>query len=135
MMNPVGVHDPNVAQGLRPSGTFALKVLADITKEYHSYNSNANQKVKKTLANYAKAIENDFLFNWGCTQPNPFEILVHDPINMYVENFGALNYLESDNLVVHVKGASNSSLLVSSHFDSVVESHGATDDGAGLTSI
>ena len=44
-------------------------------------------------------------------------------------------YYESNNIIVSLVGNSDTSLLVSSHFDSVSVSHGATDAGMGIASM
>ncbi|KAJ3369470.1 hypothetical protein HDU91_007143 [Kappamyces sp. JEL0680] len=135
---PVSIHDPVVQQGLRPSAKFGMKVLESITKEYHGYNSDANLRVRRELVQHLKELQTDFNLNWGCTQPDPFGFVLQDPIDMCVHEPGSLIYYESNNVVVTLAGTSNTSLLVSSHFDSAIESYGATDDGvavAGMVSV
>lgn len=128
---PLSIHEVSVQLGDRPSGKFGFKILQEITQKPHPFNSKENLKVRGILKSYLQEISNNYDNQWGCTTSNPLKLLDDDPVNLKTGNF----LFESSNLILLVRGASNSSLLVSSHFDSASVSHGATDAGLAIGSM
>ncbi len=135
MPSITSIHDAVVQQGQRPSGKFGWKILQEITKNPHPYNSDDNQRVLAYLIEQVKEIQTDYSVHWGCLQPSPFEIFEQDDINMMTEMEGKSVFFESSNFVTVLKGTRNESLLISSHYDSASQSHGATDAGVGIASM
>lgn len=130
------INDISVQDGLAPAGRFGFKVLTDISNDHHPYNSNDNLRVRKSLKKYIKDILSDRQLLWNCTrEESPFEI-VRDDIKIIKPSsrYGSV-YFESNSIILHVKGNKEDALLVSAHFDSAIESHGATDDGTAIAAM
>lgn len=131
-MPEIGI-DPQSSE-TKPSARFGYKVLEAITKKHHPYNSAANLEVRSYLIDTLKEIQHQFQSQWKCSQPDPFEF-IQDDIYMKssLNNYTAL--YESNNVLFSIAGAKKESLLISAHFDSAIESYGATDDGIAVASM
>lgn len=113
--------------------------LQNITFSYHPYTSRDNDRVHDYIWSRVHEITSNV-----------------DYVDMYDDKFNKSNslfrqqdvfnasstktrliYFESSNILVKLEGSdpSLSALLISSHFDSVPTSHGATDDGKGVASM
>ncbi|KAI8900775.1 hypothetical protein BC833DRAFT_523100 [Globomyces pollinis-pini] len=126
--------DPLAEVGKRPSGEFGWNVLKNITSTVHPYNSLENIRVRDFLIETVYNLQSEFN-TWNCSQPNPLQILTDDPINLAIHGRSKNIYYQSDNVLARINGGSSDALLISSHFDSALQSHGATDAGVGIASM
>lgn len=56
-------------------------------------------------------------------------------MNLYLAKPSSTIFYESNNIVFKIKGTRSEALLISSHFDSALASHGVTDAGIGIASM
>lgn len=129
-----GLSDPETLIGKSPSGKFGYHILKEITKKHHPYNSDANLEVRAYLLSVLRDLNTEYRSNWNCTQPDPFEF-IDDNVNMKSSMNGYPIFYESNNILLSMSGVRNESLLISAHFDSAIESYGATDDGIAVASM
>ncbi|KAJ3314998.1 hypothetical protein HDV04_004798 [Boothiomyces sp. JEL0838] len=109
------------------SGEFGFELLRNITLEKHPYNSDANLRVRQFLLEQSRQIAADSQCNYL------FQVSDQDDIKLYHRRYKM--YYESNNIFIKITGNRPEALLISAHFDSTENSHGATDDGIAVASI
>ncbi|KAJ3323362.1 hypothetical protein HDV06_001882 [Boothiomyces sp. JEL0866] len=109
------------------SGEFGFGLLRNITLEKHPYNSQANLELRSFLLEQI----NDIVDGSRCN--SLFQVSETDNVKMYHRRYKI--YYESNNIFVKINGNRPEALLISAHFDSTENSHGATDDGIAVASI
>jgi hypothetical protein len=135
-----------------PAGTNLTQAWLDlqhITRQFHPYNSHANDQVREYLLSRVKEIVSSKSLGSDRVE------IIDD--NVSNATFSARNtsvYFEGTNIIVAIRGsddkepfyktkkdqtlvraAKNGGVLVNAHYDSVSTGFGATDDGVGVVSI
>lgn len=115
--------------------------LQILSRDYHPYNSHANDAVHDYIlkrASEAVSRQQDNLMA-NVSDDNPRKIMiaqqpVFDPTQ---EPEGRVIYYEGNNVLVKIEGSDPSleAVLLSAHYDSVSTGHGTTDDGVGIASM
>ena len=127
------VTDPLVAHGERASGRLAWQVVAGMAVKPHGFNTDANLDVQHFIRQKLLEIRNKS--SCGSFGLDSIEI-VSDTVDATIEDYNRTVYLyESNNVLCRIRGQSEESLLVSSHYDSVPVSFGVTDDGVSVGSM
>lgn len=128
-----------------PAGTHldqAWTDLDNITREFHPYNSRANDRVRSYLLSRIQDIVASK--NLSSHQVH----IIDDNISNATFSSGSTSvYFEGTNIIVAIRGseddepfdwnrdAGNGGVLVNAHYDSVSSGYGATDDGVGVVTI
>ncbi|KAF2734186.1 endoplasmic reticulum metallopeptidase 1 [Polyplosphaeria fusca] len=136
-----------------PAGINLTQAWADldtITRQYHPYNSHANDHVREYLLSRIKAI----VASKGLGSDR-VDIIDDNVSNVTLSARNTTVYFEGTNIIVAVRGsddkqplypqsshgqavvraAKNGGVLVNAHYDSVSTGFGATDDGVGVVSV
>ena len=128
-----------------PEGTSLVDAWSDlqhITRQFHPYNSHANDDVRSHLLSRI----NDIVASrkLGSDQ---VEIIDDNVSNATFSSGSTSVYFEGTNIIVAIRGsdddepfnssrrADNGGVLVNAHYDSVSSGYGATDDGVGVVSV
>lgn len=124
---------------IRPYLERSWSYLQDITFSFHPYTSRDNDRVHDYIWNQVNEITHNV--NYAELQDDMYNksyslFKQQDVFNISSTRTRVI-YFESSNILVKLEGKdpSLSALLLSSHFDSVPTSHGATDDGKGVASM
>ncbi|KAF2182895.1 endoplasmic reticulum metallopeptidase 1 [Zopfia rhizophila CBS 207.26] len=143
-------YPPSTPEGINI--TQAWQDLEIITRQFHPYNSHANDDVRKYLLSRVNAITASK--NLG----NDRVQIIDDNVSNVTFSSSASNtsvYFEGTNIIVAIRGsedkesfwpetqdlqaspraAQNGGVLVNAHYDSVSTGFGATDDGIGVVSV
>jgi hypothetical protein len=135
-----------------PAGTNLTQAWSDlefVTRQYHPYNSHANDHVRKYLL---ERIKNHIASN---NLSNRVQIIDDNVSNATFSSGSISVYFEGTNIIVAIRGSEdketffpttqtpltstraskNGGVLVNAHYDSVSTGYGATDDGVGVVSI
>lgn len=135
-----------------PSGinlTQAWGDLEHITRQFHPYNSHANDDVRSYLLSRVKDIIKSKKL--GSDQ---VEVLDDNVSNVTFASGSTTVYFEGTNIIVTIRGSEddepyhspqssppgerrpgNGGVLVNAHYDSVSSGYGATDDGVGVVTV
>ncbi|KAF2016761.1 putative zinc metalloprotease [Aaosphaeria arxii CBS 175.79] len=131
-----------------PSGidlTQAWSDLEYITRQFHPYNSRANDDVRKYLLSRARDIVASKKLG-----KDQVEIIDDTISNVTFAERQTTVYFEGTNIIIAIRGSddedpiplsqdsrspTNGGVLVNAHYDSVSTGFGATDDGVGVVSI
>lgn len=124
--------------------------LLQITRQFHPYNSHANDGVRNYLLSRVKEVVASK--NLGSDRVQ----IIDDNVSNATFSLGETSvYFEGTNIIVAIRGsedkepffstsqkplgtprvAKNGGVLVNAHYDSVSSGYGATDDGVGVVSI
>ncbi|CAL9731878.1 vacuolar membrane protease [Monosporozyma unispora] len=113
--------------------------LQNITFSYHPYTSRDNERVHDYIWFRVNEITSniDYADLYDDMRNNSNSIFRQQDTFNASSTKTRVIYFESSNILVKLEGSdpSLSALLLSSHFDSVPTSHGATDDGKGIASM
>jgi hypothetical protein len=137
-----------------PAGTNLTQAWSDlevVARQFHPYNSHANDDVRDYLLSRVKSITASK--NLGSDRVQ----IVDDNVSNATFSSGATSvYFEGTNIIVAIRGsedkepffpsahdpqawktraAKNGGVLVNAHYDSVSTGYGATDDGVGVVSV
>jgi hypothetical protein len=136
-----------------PAGTNLTQAWADlqyITRQFHPYNSHANDKVRNYLLSRVKDVVTSKHLGSDRVQ-----IIDDNVSNVTFSNANTTVYFEGTNIIVAIRGSEdkeafypayqtpltstrasrNGGVLVNAHYDSVSTGFGATDDGVGVVSV
>lgn len=137
-----------------PAGTNLTQAWSDleaIARQFHPYNSHANDDVRKYLLSRVKDITASKSLGSDRVQ------IIDDNISNATFSSGSTSvYFEGTNIIIAIRGsedreaffpaaddplasttraAKNGGVLVNAHYDSVSTGYGATDDGVGVVSV
>ncbi|KAF2688869.1 putative zinc metalloprotease [Lentithecium fluviatile CBS 122367] len=136
-----------------PAGTNLTQAWIDleyITREFHPYNSHANDNVRKYLLSRVKdVVAAKHLGN------DRVQVIDDNVSNVTFSSGNTSVYFEGTNIIVAIRGSEdkeafypaiqtplttarasmNGGVLVNAHYDSVSTGYGATDDGVGVVSV
>lgn len=135
-----------------PAGTNLTQAWADleyITRQYHPYNSRANDDVRKYLLSRIQEVVASRDLG------SRVEIIDDNVSNATFSSKNTTVYFEGTNIIVAIRGSydkepfytslddphaskrssRNGGVLVNAHYDSVSTGYGATDDGVGVVSV
>lgn len=130
--------------------TDAWNHLQHITRQFHPYNSRANDRVH----DYLLARVEHVIASKNLTK-NEVEIIDDNVSNATFSSANTTVYFEGTNIIVAIRGseddepfyasnqsaltssrrANNGGVLVNAHYDSVSSGYGATDDGVGVVCV
>lgn len=136
-----------------PAGTNLTQAWADlqhITRQFHPYNSHANDEVRDYLLSRIR----DIVASKNLSSDR-VEIINDKESNATFSSGQTSVYFEGTNVMVAIRGsydkepfysaahdpssatraAQNGGVLVNAHYDSVSTGYGATDDGVGVVSV
>jgi hypothetical protein len=136
-----------------PAGTNLTQAWADlqyITRQFHPYNSHANDDVRKYLLSRVEDVVKSKHLGSDRVQ-----IIDDNVSNVTFSNGNTTVYFEGTNIIVAIRGSEdkeaffpayqtpltstrasrNGGVLVNAHYDSVSTGFGATDDGVGVVSV
>ncbi|KAI8943352.1 hypothetical protein NX059_001369 [Plenodomus lindquistii] len=129
-----------------PQGTNLTEAWSDlehITRQFHPYNSHANDNVRAYLLSRVRDIVASK--NLGSDK---VEILDDSISNATFSSGATTVYFEGTNIIVAIRGSEddesfdgasrspdNGGVLVNAHYDSVSSGYGATDDGVGVVTV
>lgn len=111
--------------------------LQVISKEFHPYNSHANDRVHDYVLQQISDAALDSYNSYLSYDDDVRRILFQAPDVFNPAIIGRANYHESNNILAKVEGQDPTlpAVLVSAHYDSVPTAYGTTDDGAGIASM
>ncbi|KAF2845352.1 endoplasmic reticulum metallopeptidase 1 [Plenodomus tracheiphilus IPT5] len=129
-----------------PPGTNLTEAWSDlehITRQFHPYNSRANDDVRAYLLSRVKHIIASKKLGSDKVK------IIDDNISNATFSSGATTvYFEGTNIIVVIRGSGddepldsanrnpkNGGVLVNAHYDSVSSGYGATDDGVGVVTV
>ncbi|CBX93599.1 hypothetical protein LEMA_P032730.1 [Plenodomus lingam JN3] len=123
--------------------TQAWSDLEHITREFHPYNSHANDNVRAYLLSRI-----EHMMASKKLGSDQVQIIDDNISNATFSSGNTTVYFEGTNLIVAVRGShddqafndrnrrpDNGGVLVNAHYDSVSSGYGATDDGVGVVSV
>ncbi|KAF2711066.1 endoplasmic reticulum metallopeptidase 1 [Pleomassaria siparia CBS 279.74] len=137
-----------------PAGTNLTQAWTDlevVSRQFHPFNSHANDHVRKYLLGRVK----DIVFSKGLREDR-VQIIDDNVSNATFSSGTTSVYFEGTNIIVAIRGSEdkepffsanadgpaattratrNGGVLVNAHYDSVSTGYGATDDGVGVVSI
>ncbi|KAF1938357.1 endoplasmic reticulum metallopeptidase 1 [Clathrospora elynae] len=129
-----------------PAGTNltqAWRDLEHITRQFHPYNSHANDHVRTYLLSRIKDI-----ITSKKLKNDQVEIIDDNVSNATFSSGSTSVYFEGTNIIVAIRGTEddepfssthrrrdNGGVLVNAHYDSVSSGYGATDDGVGVATV
>jgi hypothetical protein len=135
-----------------PAGTNLTEAWNDlqrITRQFHPYNSHANDHVRDYLLSRVKHM----IASRNLTKDH-VEIVDDNISNATFSSSNTTVYFEGTNIIVAIRGseddepfysfnqsasitrrANNGGVLVNAHYDSVSSGYGATDDGVGVVCV
>lgn len=135
-----------------PTGTNLTQAWSDlehITRQFHPYNSHANDHVREYLLSRIEQII--AMKNLGKDQ---VQVIDDNIANATFSSRGTSVYFEGTNIIVAIRGSeddepldgkhgsaavgrrsNNGGVLVNAHYDSVSSGYGATDDGVGVVTV
>lgn len=111
--------------------------LQQISREFHPYNSRANDRVHDYILNQVSDITISSSSGHIHHDDDVRHIFFQEPDVFDSSILGRVNYFEGNNILAKVQGADPSlgAVLLSAHYDSVPTAYGTTDDGAGIASM
>jgi len=136
-----------------PAGTNLTQAWIDlehITRQYHPYNSHANDHVREYLLGRVK----DVIASKNL-DGDQVEIIDDNTSNVTFADGSTTVYFEGTNIIIAIRGSEdkeplyptsqpplttsrahqNGGVLVNAHYDSVSTGYGATDDGVGVVCV
>lgn len=135
----VQTQDPSADSSVYPP-KFVFEAWTDlqqISREFHSYSSHANDRVHDYILQQVTKISIDTSKDYIRYDDDVRRVLFQDKDVFTPSIIGRVNYYESNNILVKVQGSDSSldAVLLSAHYDSVPTAYGTTDDGAGIASM
>lgn len=111
--------------------------LQQISRDFHPYNSRANDRVHDYILSQVTDIAIDSDNSYIRYDDDIRRVFFQAPDVFNPSISGRANYYESNNVLAKVQGKNPelSSILLSAHYDSVPTAYGTTDDGAGIASM
>lgn len=135
-----------------PTGTNLTEAWSDlehITRQFHPYNSHANDDVRQYLLDRVHGIISSKKLG-----SDRVEIFNDNVANATFSESSTTVYFEGTNIIIAIRGSDddepftstdssrhaarrrdNGGVLVNAHYDSVSSGYGATDDGVGIVTI
>lgn len=111
--------------------------LQQISRDFHSYSSHANDRVHDYILQQISDITIGSDKDYIEYDDDVRRVLFQDKDVFTPSIIGRVNYYESNNVLAKVVGSDPSldAVLLSAHYDSVPTAYGTTDDGAGIASM
>jgi hypothetical protein len=130
-----------------PDGVNLTQAWADlehITRQFHPYNSHANDHVRAYLLSRV-----DDIIKSKHLVSDQVQVLDDNVSNVTFSSGSSTVYFEGTNIIVTIRGSDddephyssaerrpeNGGVLVNAHYDSVSSGYGATDDGVGVVTV